>query len=267
MNGNTVLIYENNIDKPYTAVSKFSSFKKIRELATLLQQFFYINYFTSVQNNKEELITKILDILEQEISIYCNDFMARNELMRQFENSLSEIARLVLSDIEAAYEGDPAANSRMEIIAAYPGPFAIMIQRVAHKLYELNVPVFPRCMTEYAHSMTGIDIHPGVIIGEKFFVDHGTGIVIGETAVIGNCVNIYQGVTLGALSTSGGRKLRHMKRHPTIEDDVTIYAGATILGGNTIIGKGSIIGGNAWITESIPMHTKVSRNDIDMRRH
>ncbi|KAI4447671.1 hypothetical protein C823_002190 [Eubacterium plexicaudatum ASF492] len=261
MNENAVLKCENIADKPYAAVSKLSSFKKIRELVALLQQYFYTKYLTSVQVNTEELITKIRDVLDREISIYYYDSAKRNEMLQHFENLLPEMRKLVLSDIEAAYERDPAANSRIEIIASYPGPFAVMIQRVAHKLYELNVPVFPRCMTEYAHSITGIDIHPGVNIGEKFFIDHGTGVVVGETTIIGNCVSIYQGVTLGALSTSGGRKLRHTKRHPTIEDDVTIYAGATILGGNTIIGKGAIIGGNAWITESIPKHSKINGND------
>lgn len=151
----------------------------------------------------------------------------------------------------------------MEIIAAYPGPFAIMTQRVANTLYKMNIPILPRQMTEYAHSITGIDIHPGASIGESFFIDHGTGVVIGETTIIGKRVKVYQGVTLGALSTSGGQKLKHIKRYPTVEDDVTIYTGATILGGVTKIGKASIIGGNTWITESVPAFSRVSQNVMD----
>ena len=151
----------------------------------------------------------------------------------------------------------------MEIIAAYPGPFAIMTQRVANTLYKMNIPILPRQMTEYAHSITGIDIHPGASIGESFFIDHGTGVVIGETTIIGKRVKVYQGVTLGALSTSGGQKLEHIKRYPTVEDDVTIYTGATILGGATKIGKASIIGGNTWITESVPAFSRVSQNVMD----
>lgn len=145
----------------------------------------------------------------------------------------------------------------MEIIAAYPGPLAVLIQRTANCLYKLKVPILPRIMTEYAHSMTGIDIHPGAKIGESFFIDHGTGVVIGETTVIGDYVKIYQGVTLGALSTRGGHKQKSMKRHPTVEDNVTIYAGATILGGSTVIGQGTVIGGNAWVTRSVSPFTKV----------
>ncbi|MCI5529313.1 MAG: serine O-acetyltransferase, partial [Blautia sp.] len=145
-----------------------------------------------------------------------------------------------------------------EIILAYPGLMASSINRIAHELYLLNVPVLPRIMTEYAHSETGIDIHPGATIGKYFFIDHGTGVVIGETSVIGDNVKIYQGVTIGALSTRGGQKLSGMKRHPTIEDNVTIYAGASVLGGETVIGKNAVIGGNAFITSSIPANTKVS---------
>ena len=153
----------------------------------------------------------------------------------------------------------------MEIILAYPGPLAVLIQRTAHRLYELKVPVLPRIMTEYAHSKTAIDIHPGAVIGEGFFIDHGTGVVIGETTVIGNNVKIYQGVTLGALSTRGGQILKNVKRHPTVEDDVTIYAGATILGGNTLIGQGAVIGGNAWVTRSVPQFTKVFPDAVEMK--
>ena len=158
----------------------------------------------------------------------------------------------------AAYAGDPAATSADEIIFCYPGLYAITVYRLAHVLYELQVPMLPRIMTEHAHSVTGIDINPGATIGKYFFIDHGTGIVIGETTVIGDYVKIYQGVTLGALSTRGGQSLRGKRRHPTIEDNVTIYAGASILGGETVIGRDSVIGSNVFITHSIAPCTTVS---------
>ena len=169
------------------------------------------------------------------------------------------------TDIIAAYEGDPAARNIDEIMLAYPAFEAISIYRIAHELYMLQVPTVPRMMTEYAHSVTGIDIHPGATIGKYFFIDHGTGIVIGETTVIGNNVKIYQGVTLGALSTRGGQALKNKRRHPTIEDNVTIYSGASILGGDTVIGKDVVIGGNAFITRSIPEGAKVSVKNQELR--
>jgi serine O-acetyltransferase len=173
--------------------------------------------------------------------------------------SVPSIQEMMASDVSAAYDGDPAAKSYDEIIFSYPGIFAIMVYRVAHRLFELEVPLLPRIMTEYAHTMTGIDIHPGAEIGSRFVIDHGTGVVIGETTRIGNNVRVYQGVTLGALSLpkDAGERLRGKKRHPTIEDDVIIYSGATILGGETVIGQRSVIGGNVWITESIPPDTRV----------
>ena len=163
--------------------------------------------------------------------------------------AIPEIRRLARLDAIAAFYGDPAAKSGDEVIVSYPGLEAIIVHRIAHFLHECGVPVIPRIMSEHVHGKTGIDIHPGAKIGESFFIDHGTGVVIGETSVIGNNVKIYQGVTLGALSVK--KSLKNTKRHPTIEDDVTIYANATILGGETVIGKGSVIGGNSWITESI----------------
>ncbi|MBW2237732.1 MAG: serine acetyltransferase [Deltaproteobacteria bacterium] len=173
--------------------------------------------------------------------------------------SIPLLRKILATDVRAVYEGDPAAKSHDEIIFCYPGLFAVTVYRVAHKLFELKVPLLPRIMTEHAHSLTGIDIHPGADIGESFGIDHGTGVVIGETTVIGKNVRIYQGVTLGALSLpkDAGERLRGKKRHPTIEDDVIVYSGATILGGNTIIGARSVIGGNVWITESVPPDTKV----------
>ena len=170
---------------------------------------------------------------------------------------LSDLQKLLHKDAEAGFEGDPAASSIDEIILTYPGFFAVFVYRIAHLLYSEKVPFIPRIMSEYAHSATGIDIHPGAKIGEYFFIDHGTGVVIGETTVIGNHVKLYQGVTLGALSTKKGQGLAGKKRHPTIEDGVTIYSGASILGGETIIGKNSTIGGNVFITQSIPQDAKV----------
>ena len=168
-------------------------------------------------------------------------------------DEIPELRRQIYLDIQALYEGDPAAKSDEEVIVSYPGLDAIVIYRVAHFLYKSGVPVIPRIMTEYSHSRTGIDIHPGAQIGESFFIDHGTGIVIGETTVIGKNVKIYQGVTLGALSVK--KEYMDKKRHPTIEDNVTIYANATILGGETVIGEGCTIGGNTWVTKSVPAHT------------
>ena len=173
--------------------------------------------------------------------------------------SIPSIRKILATDVQATYIGDPAAKSHDEIIFSYPGIFAITVYRVANKLFEFKVPLLPRIMAEYAHSLTGIDIHPGANIGESFCIDHGTGVVIGETTVIGKNVRIYQGVTLGALSLpkNAGEHLRGKKRHPTIEDDVIIYSGATILGGDTVIGTRSVIGGNVWITKTVPPDTKV----------
>jgi len=178
---------------------------------------------------------------------------------RRFMSRLPVVKEFLETDIDAAYESDPSAFSKSEIIISYPGIYAGMVYRLAHELCSLSVPLIPRVMTEHAHSVTGIDIHPGASIGKYFFMDHGTGIVIGETAVIGERVKIYQGVTLGALSTRGGQSLRGKKRHPTLEDDVTVYSGASILGGDTVIGRGSVIGGNMFITKSLPPNTKVSQ--------
>ena len=173
--------------------------------------------------------------------------------------AIPSIRKILATDVQAAYEGDPAAKSYDEIIFSYPGIFAITVYRVAHKLFEHKIPLLPRIMTEYAHSVTGIDIHPGAEIDECFVIDHGTGVVIGETTNIGKNVRLYQGVTLGAISIpkDSADQFRGRKRHPTIEDDVIIYSGATILGGDTIIGTRSVIGGNVWLTQSIPPDTTV----------
>ena len=183
----------------------------------------------------------------------------------EFFRQIPQVRAIVQTDLQAAYDGDPAATGMAEIIFAYPGLFAITVYRLAHVLYSLNVPMLPRIMTEHAHSITGIDIHPGATIGEFFFIDHGTGIVVGETTVIGNNVKIYQGVTLGALSTRGGQSLRGKRRHPTIEDNVTIYAGASVLGGETVIGRDSIIGSNAFITKSVAPCTTISIKNQELQ--
>ena len=182
------------------------------------------------------------------------------EITAAFLERLPELRRRIALDVQATYEGDPAAVSTDETVFCYPGVDAVFIHRIAHELHQLEVPLLPRIMIEYAHNETGIDIHPGATIGDSFCVDHGTGVVIGETSVIGNRVTLYQGVTLGALSTKGGQRWRGMKRHPTIEDDVTIYGGAIILGGNTTIGHDAVIGGSVFITSSIPAgHTVTMR--------
>ena len=187
------------------------------------------------------------------------------ETALEFFRQIPSVRAMVQTDLQAAYDGDPAATGMAEIIFAYPGLFAITVYRLAHVLYTLNVPMLPRIMTEHAHSITGIDIHPGATVGKYFFIDHGTGIVIGETTVIGDNVKIYQGVTLGALSTRGGQSLRGKRRHPTIEDNVTIYAGASVLGGDTVIGRDSVIGSNAFITKSIAPCTTISIKNQELQ--
>lgn len=181
------------------------------------------------------------------------------EKTRRFIKELPPLRAMLATDVQAAMEGDPAAKSCDEVIFSYPGVFATTVYRMAHELHNLNVPLLPRMMTEHAHSLTGIDIHPGAKIGKSFFIDHGTGVVVGETTEIGNRVRIYQGVTLGALALPKEKidAFRNIKRHPTIEDDVIIYSNSTILGGDTVIGARSTIGGNIWITESVPPDTCV----------
>jgi serine O-acetyltransferase len=180
------------------------------------------------------------------------------QIVSDFFGRLPGIREMIAADVQAAFDSDPAAQNTDETIFCYPGLFAITVQRLAHEFHNMHVPLLPRIMTEYAHSLTGIDIHPGARLGRSFFIDHGTGVVIGETTQIGDNVKIYQGVTLGALAPAFGQMLRGTKRHPTIEDNVTIYSGATILGGDTIIGKGSVIGGNVFITGSVPPLNQVS---------
>ncbi|MCG8420153.1 MAG: serine acetyltransferase [Proteobacteria bacterium] len=185
---------------------------------------------------------------------------AASEITDGFLDDLVRLREFIATDVRAAYEGDPAATGTDEIIFCYPGLYAVSVYRIAHALLTLGAKIIPRIMTELAHERTGIDIHPGARIGESFFIDHGTGVVIGETTEIGARVRIYQGVTLGALSIrrDAGRPSQTERRHPTIEDDVVIYAGATILGGDTIIGRGAVIGGNCWVTSSVPAQAMVT---------
>ena len=219
----------------------------------------------NARHNLSMLIEDVMYNLNKQISVILRSQMAEEaaqekaqQLSLEFFRAIPGIRAISQTDVEAFYEGDPAAFSVDEIIFCYPGLFAVTVYRLAHVLYDLGVPMLPRIMTEHAHSVTGIDINPGATIGKYFFIDHGTGIVIGETTVIGDHVKIYQGVTLGALTTRGGQSLRGKKRHPTIEDNVTIYAGASILGGGTVIGRDSVIGSNVFITHSIPACTTVS---------
>ena len=211
-----------------------------------------------VQYHLKKQIAKALDNIKSDTDTR-EDVIARaDEITYKFLATLPKIREYLSTDVEAAYNGDPAAFSTDEIIFCYPGMLAISVYRIAHELYELGVPLIPRIMGEYAHSITGIDIHPGAKIDKYFFIDHGTGVVIGETTEIGNNVKIYQGVTLGALSTRKGQQLKGMKRHPTLGDNVTIYSGTSVLGGETVIGDGVTIGGNAFIVSSVSEGTKVS---------
>ncbi len=204
----------------------------------------------------QELIVPLSKELSHTYSWYVESFFEK----------LPEVYNKLLKDADAILKFDPAAYSLEEIIVAYPGFYAIMVYRIAHELYLLQIPVLPRIISEFAHSCTGIDIHPGATIGESFFIDHGTGVVIGETCTIGNHVKIYQGVTLGALVVE--KELARTKRHPTIEDHVIIYSGSTILGGDTTVGRHTVIGGNVWLTESVAPHSVVyHKSEIKVRNH
>ena len=249
----------------------------IAKLLRLVFPGYYRDYTYRIYNPRNNLSALIEDVafhLNRQIGIALrgSEQLEPDEAERRAEDitaafleKLPEIRAYVETDLQAAYDGDPAAKNKAEVIIAYPGLYAITVNRLAHALYMLNVPLIPRIMTEYAHSRTGIDIHPGAQIGRYFFIDHGTGIVVGETTVIGDYVKIYQGVTLGALSTRGGQKLRGKRRHPTIEDNVTIYAGASILGGETVIGHDSVIGSNAFITHPIAPGTRVSIKNQELQ--
>lgn len=216
-------------------------------------------------------LNQLYDILKAQIQIALayrdpekDMSVPADEICARFFAKLPAIQKALLKDAQAGFDGDPAAKSREEIIFSYPGFYAIYVYRLAHELYLEKVPFIPRIMTEYAHGRTGIDINPGATIGEYFFIDHGTGVVIGETTEIGDNVKLYQGVTLGALSTRLGQQLSNVKRHPTIKNNVTIYSNSTVLGGETVIGENTIIGGNTFITESVPADTKVSAKSPEL---
>ena len=237
----------------------------IIDMIDKLRRIVFPGYFTektyriyTAKHNLSMLIEDVMFNLNRQVGLVIQDKQEAERICLAFFREIPKVRALVQTDLQAAYDGDPAATGKEEIIFSYPGLFAITVYRLANVLYRMGVPMIPRIMTEHAHCVTGIDIHPGATVGEYFFIDHGTGIVIGETTVIGDRVKIYQGVTLGALSTRGGQDLRGKRRHPTIEDNVTIYAGASILGGNTVIGRNSVIGSNAFITESIGPETRVT---------
>ncbi|MCL2083333.1 MAG: serine acetyltransferase [Oscillospiraceae bacterium] len=249
--------------------------EEVIRAVSLLRRLLFPGYFDSSGNSacsKQELgeslheaetclrrqVCRSLNLEHGQIDECSAMFERAGRLCREFLEKLPDLRDVLLCDVQAAYDGDPAAVSKHEVIFAYPGVFAVTVYRLAHELYLMKIPFIPRMMAEYAHSLTGIEIHPGAEIGRWFFIDHGTGIVIGETAKIGDHAKLYQGVTLGALSTRGGQKLRGKKRHPTLEDEVTVYSGATILGGETVIGKGCVIGGNAFITKPVSPNTKVA---------
>ncbi len=254
---------------------------QIVEMTALLRSALFPGYFggeecspDSIKFHVGSAIADAASILEEQTRrAYCffcnqeNECPACREKARgvamKFVSALPRVQQLLESDVQAAYEGDPAATCPAETVFCYPGIYAITNQRIAHELYKLKVPLIPRIITENAHSLTGIDIHPGAAIGPHFFIDHGTGVVIGETAVIGEGVRLYQGVTLGAKSfplDENGNPVKGIKRHPTVEDGVIIYAGATILG-TSVIGAGSVIGGNVWLTHSVPPGSKITHSD------
>lgn len=274
------IIDDYNKERPIDSMCVFHQpdQQAIKDIINKLLRVFYPGYhrdkvykFYNVRNNLSVLIEDIMYNLQKQVSIALHNRdeyrdCTRDEttdkeaylITKKFFTKIPKIREYLNSDLEAAFEGDPAANSIDEIVLCYPGLLATTINRIAHELFLLDVPLIPRMMTEYAHSMTGVDLHPGATIGKYFFIDHATGIVVGSTTIIGDHVKVYQGVTLGALSTRKGQLLHGVKRHPTIEDNVTIYAGASVLGGETVIGEGSVIGSNAFITSSVAPGSRIS---------
>lgn len=266
---------------PFEHISQIPkpSFQAAKELIVLAQQILFPGFFSStpvtemnIEYHTGQLIYSLYENLSREVAKACRHDCRRyqrpcqdchqrsREVALEVALEMSQLREVLATDVVAAMEGDPAAGDHYDqIIFCYPGLFAVMVQRLAHELYKRKVPFLPRILTEYAHSKTGIDIHPGAEIGSSFFIDHGTGVVIGETTNIGAGVRLYQGVTLGALSLprDAGARLQGKKRHPTLEDGVIVYAGATILGGDTVIGAGSVVGGNVWLTESVAPGTKI----------
>lgn len=257
--------------------------KVIIEVVDQMMQILYPGYYGnkihkvySLDNQMAVIIEEVLYKLKNQILVvykYCDVYPEMtyhervenaSDVVYAFMKKVPEIRDYLNDDIQAFYDGDPAAYSQDEIILAYPGLFTISVYRMAHELHKLGVPMIPRIMTEYAHSKTGIDIHPGATIGRFFFIDHGTGIVIGETTVIGDHVKLYQGVTLGGLTTRGGQSLKGSKRHPTLKDNVTIYSGASILGGETVIEADVVVGGNTFVTKSIDAGTRVTAKEQEL---
>ena len=274
--------HDRTIDKMklFTQPDRYVIIKIIENLMKIM----YPGYFRDtthkiyiMENSTRVLIEDTLFRLNKQIELalkYSPDYenaddcelhVEAQRLTVEFFHTLPKVRALLETDLQAAFDGDPAAYSKEEVILSYPGLQAITINRLAHELFLLNVPLIPRIMTEYAHSTTGIDIHPGATIGEYFFIDHGTGIVVGETTTIGDHVKIYQGVTLGALSTKRGQMLKGNKRHPTIGNNVTIYSNTSVLGGDTIIGDDVTIGGNAFITSSISAGMKVNAKNPELQ--
>ena len=275
--------------KFFRCASQYSvpSDESVKEILALFQEVLFIGYFGKqeipdwdLEPHLHVLMSRLFDSLSNQIAKSlvhecrvpregCDRCRSHGEKnAAKIISRIPAIRELLEGDVQAAFDGDPAAKSFDEIIFSYPGLRAIMVHRIAHELYLQDVPLLPRIMSEYAHAITGIDIHPGASIGKNFFIDHGTGVVIGETTVIGNNVKIYQGVTLGALSfpkDERGNLLRDIKRHPTLEDNVTVYSGTTILGGDTVIGRGSTVGGNVWLTTSVPPGTKVVIKTPELR--
>ncbi len=215
------------------------------------------------------LLEQVLNAIRHQASRHGGeriDFEAQAEaIVGDFLDAVPRLRAILATDVQAAFDGDPAARDTDEVIFSYPGIFAITVHRIAHELNALHVPLVPRIMSEYAHALTGIDIHPGATIASHFFIDHGTGVVIGETTTIGPHVKIYQGVTLGALSTRGGQSLKGVKRHPTLKEGVTVYSGASILGGDTVIGQDAVISSNVFVTQSVPAHTRVTVKNPELQ--
>ncbi len=263
---------------------KLASRNAIIEVITLLRELLFPGYFgrqnlasEALQYHVGDLLVEIRDLLSEQIESALRhsarrggngnlDFTSRSKaLVHEFLGTIPRLRAVLATDVQATFEGDPAAADTDEIIFSYPGFFAVTIYRLAHELHTRGVPLIPRIMSEYAHSVTGVDIHPGATIDEYFFIDHGTGVVIGETSQIGKRVKIYQGVTLGALSLRGGQSLRGVKRHPTLEDEVTVYSGASILGGETVIGKGVVVASNVFVTQSVPPRTRVTVKNPELQ--
>ncbi len=254
------------------------------DLVKLIREILFPGYFgkqnltaDTLESHLAESLTVLRDKLYQQVNNAIRHQATRrgedcpscdttaDAIVQEFLGTLPALRATLATDVQAAFDGDPAAADTDEIIFSYPGLFAISVFHIAHELHKLQVPLIPRIITEYAHNLTGIDIHPGATIGDFFFIDHGTGVVIGETCTIGQHVKIYQGVTLGALSTRGGQSLKGAKRHPTLDDNVTVYANASILGGQTVIGTGAIISGNVFLTQSVPPHTRVSMKNPELQ--